>query len=66
MASENCPKCGTQMEVVKNKNRGYFASCPNKANHNGAPPAKAEKALAKETPKPAVSALKPARTLLGW
>jgi len=58
------------MEVVKNKNRGYFAQCPNKANHSGVPAA-AEKKLAETTPKPPQQksekpALKPARTLLGW
>jgi ssDNA-binding Zn-finger/Zn-ribbon topoisomerase 1 len=63
--TEKCPKCGTAMIAAKNKNRGYFATCPNKAQHGV--PAAAEKALAKETPKPAPApALKPAHTLLGW
>jgi len=58
------------MVAAKNKNRGYFATCPNKANHAGVPAA-AEKALAKETPKPQQEksekpAIGAAKTVFGW
>ena len=33
METELCPTCATPMIARKNKNKGYFAVCPNKENH---------------------------------
>lgn len=52
--SELCKSCKTPMIVAKNKNGGYFATCPNKENHGGLKPV---------PPQPAAQ---PSRTVFGW
>lgn len=63
--SELCKNCKTPMEVAKNRNGGYFATCPNKANHGKQTAAAASQPtsmpLAPPTPASA-----PQRTVLGW
>lgn len=65
--SELCKSCQTPMTVAKNKNGGYFATCPNKANHEmGKPVAKAKGTPAAAPPPPSPPAAKSTRTVFGW
>jgi hypothetical protein len=64
MAKELCNKCGAEMEVGRNKNKGYFATCPNKANHANAkapdPP------QLPEVPKADTPPVSGEKTMFGW
>jgi hypothetical protein len=64
-----CKICGTALEPIANKNKGYYVGCPNKANHTAeAKPdsAPAPKPDAAPAPPPAPPAATPAKTLFGW
>jgi hypothetical protein len=64
---ELCKTCQSPMTVAKNKNGGFYATCPNKANHGtgkkDAPPTPVvkEKKPPADAPKPTSQ-----RTVFGW
>jgi hypothetical protein len=64
MAKPLCKTCGTPLEPITNKNKGYYVGCPNKANHGTEVKQPLLPApIAKEPAKPAPA---PAKTLFGW